>query len=213
MCRTDPPVFISQAPPAVGYRVVLGFAGLDGAEPMAVPVDNTLAGRLRLDLGARFSGPLRSYFLRRIRDRSQAEDLAQEVLLRMVRASDAELIEKPESYVFKVAANLLLDHQRQTLRNPTLRARSLDEAPEDGFIGWLVEDRSPERVLLGEATLREVSRALDELSELTRNVFILFRLENMMQKDIATLYGIAQSTVEKHVMRAMIHLAKRCGRE
>jgi RNA polymerase sigma-70 factor (ECF subfamily) len=66
---------------------------------------------------------------------------------------------------------------------------------------------------LGEATLHDVSRALDELSELTRNVFILFRLENMMQKDIAALYGIAPSTVEKHVMRAMIHLAKRCERE
>jgi DNA-directed RNA polymerase specialized sigma24 family protein len=44
-------------------------------------------------------------------------------------------------------------------------------------------------------------------------VFILFRLENMMQKDIAALLGIGQSTVEKHVMRAMIHLAKRVGQE
>jgi len=180
---------------------------------MAVPVDNTVVGQLRLDLGARFSGPLRSYFLRRIGDRAQAEDLAQEVLLRMIRATDADLIENPESYVFKAAANLLLDHRRRTLRNPTLRARSLDAALEDEFVARLVEDRSPERVLLGEATLLEVSRALDELSELTRNVFILFRLENMLQKDIAALCGIAQSTVEKHVMRAMVHLAKRCGYE
>jgi RNA polymerase sigma factor (sigma-70 family) len=174
---------------------VLGLAGLDGAEPMAVPVDNTLAGRLRLDLGARFSAPLKSYFLR------------------MIRANDTDLIENPESYVFKAAANLLLDHKRRTLRNPTLRARSLDAALEDEFVARLVEDRSPERVLLGEATLLEVSRALDELSELTRNVFILFRLENMLQKDIAALFGIGQSTVEKHVMRAMVHLTKRCGYE
>jgi RNA polymerase sigma factor (sigma-70 family) len=193
--------------------MVLGLTGLDGAERMAVPVDNTLAGRLRLDLGARFSGPLRSYFLRRIRDRQQAEDLAQEVLLRMIRATDTDLIENPESYVFKAAANLLLDHKRRTLRNPTLRARSLDEVLEDEFVSRLVEDRSPERVLLGEATLQEVSLALEELGELTRNVFILFRLENMPQKDIAALYGIGQSTVEKHVMRAMVHLAKRCGHE
>jgi RNA polymerase sigma factor (sigma-70 family) len=193
--------------------MVLGLTGLDGAERMAVPVDNTLAGRLRLDLGARFSGPLRSYFLRRIRDRQQAEDLAQEVLLRMIRATDTDLIANPESYVFKAAANLLLDHKRRTLRNPTLRARSLDDVLEDEFVSRLVEDRSPERVLLGEATLQEVSLALEELGELTRNVFILFRLENMPQKDIAALYGIGQSTVEKHVMRAMVHLAKRCGHE
>ena len=169
--------------------------------------------RLRDELGTRFSGPLRAYFLRRIRDRAQAEDLAQEVLLRMIRASDPELIVNPESYVFRAAANLLMDHRRRALRNGTLRARSLDETPEGEFIGSLVEDRSPERVLLGEANLLEVERALDELSELTRHVFILFRLENMMQKDIAALLGIGQSTVEKHVMRAMIHLAKRVGRE
>jgi len=34
----------------------------------------------------------------------------------------------------------------------------------------------------------------------------------MKQKDIAVLYGIGQSTVEKHVMRAVLHLARRCGR-
>jgi RNA polymerase sigma factor (sigma-70 family) len=65
--------------------------------------------------------------------------------------------------------------------------------------------------LLGEATLTEVLQALDELSELTRSVFILFRLESMKQKDIAALYGIGRSTVEKHVMKAVLHLASRCG--
>ncbi|MDE2306564.1 MAG: sigma-70 region 4 domain-containing protein, partial [Gammaproteobacteria bacterium] len=44
----------------------------------------------------------------------------------------------------------------------------------------------------------------------TRDIFVLFRLEHMKQKDIAALYGIAQSTVEKHVMRAVMHLATRC---
>jgi RNA polymerase sigma-70 factor (ECF subfamily) len=52
---------------------------------------------------------------------------------------------------------------------------------------------------------------LEELSELTRNVFVLFRLEQMKQKDIATLLGISQGTVEKHVMKAAFHLTSRCG--
>jgi len=164
----------------------------------------------RTQLGARFSGPLLRFFLRRIRDRAQAEDLTQEVLLRVLRSSDGELIANPQAYVFKAAANLLRDHRRRHVRNPILQALSLDElVAESGE--RLVEDRSPERVLLGEATLEEALEALGELNELTRNVFILFRLENMQQKEIAALYGIGLSTVEKHVMRAMLHLTNRCA--
>jgi RNA polymerase sigma-70 factor (ECF subfamily) len=175
-------------------------------------VNKVSAARLRNELGTRFSGPLKSFFLRRIKDRSQAEDLTQEVLLRVIRASERDLIENAESYVFKAAANLLNDHRRRVLRNPTLSSLPIEDALADEFHSQLVEDRSPERVLLGEVTLAEVVRALEELGELTRNIFVLFRLENMKQKEIAALYGIGQSTVEKHVMKAMLFLATRCGR-
>jgi RNA polymerase sigma factor (sigma-70 family) len=164
------------------------------------------------DLAARYSAPLLSYFLRRIKDRSQAEDLVQDALLRVIRASGSEVIEHPESYVFKVAANLLKDSRRHAVRHPTVTCAALEEEAGGEVDATLVDERSPERVLDGETSLAQVLQALSELSELTRNVFILFRLEHMKQKDIATLYGIAQSTVEKHVMRAVLHLARRCSR-
>ena len=77
--------------------------------------------------------------------------------------------------------------------------------------GDLVEDRGPERVLEGYESLTEVLAALDELSRRTRDIFILFRLENMKQKDIAALYGTTQKAVEKHVLKAVMHLAQRFG--
>ncbi len=163
------------------------------------------------DLAARFSAPLLSYFLRRVRDRAQAEDLMQDALLRVIRASECEVIEHPESYVFTVAANLLKDSRRHAVRHPTV-TREVGEEDAGGAVEeTLIDERSPERVLAGETSLAQVLQALSELNELTRNVFVLFRLEHMKQKDIATLYGIAQSTVEKHVMRAVVHLARRCG--
>jgi RNA polymerase sigma-70 factor (ECF subfamily) len=162
------------------------------------------------ELAARFSAPLLSYFLRRVRDRAHAEDLVQDALLRVIRASELAVIEHPESYVFKVAANLLKDSRRHAVRHPTVPALEEDQGGE--VEERLVDERSPERVLDGETSLAEVMQALSELNELTRNVFVLFRLEHMKQKDIAALYGIAQSTVEKHVMRAVLHLARRCGR-
>ena len=180
---------------------------------MPIPAKKPVSGRLTTELGARFSVPLLKFFLRRVRNRAQAEDLTQEVLLRIIRSPDTDLIENPEGYVFKTAANLFLDHRRRLLRNPTLRAQPLEDALAAEPGTRLVEDRSPERVLMGEATLTEVLAALGELGELTRNIFILYRLENMQQKDIAALYGIGQSTVEKHVMKAMLHLSERCARE
>ncbi|MGH8200889.1 MAG: RNA polymerase sigma factor [Steroidobacteraceae bacterium] len=176
--------------------------------PLAHKAAAPLAGN---EWAARFSAPLLSYFLRRVRDRAQAEDLVQDALLRILRASEFEVIEHPESYVFKIAANLLKDSRRHAMRHPTVRCAAVAEDKEGEVEETLVDERSPERVLDGETSLAQVLQALSELSEMTRNVFILFRLEQMKQKDIAALYGIAQSTVEKHVMRAVLHLGKRCG--
>lgn len=168
---------------------------------------------LRNELSERFARPLMTFFLRRIKDRAQAEDLTQEVLLRMVRACETGQIERADSYVFKVAANLLRDQKRRLLRTGPAVFVPLEDALQGEVETPLVEAISPERVLLSQESLADVLRALGELSELTRNVFILFRLENMKQKDIAALYGIAQSTVEKHVMKAVLHLTTRFGRK
>src|SRR5919201_6778229 len=77
---------------------------------------NPRAEQLRNELSARFQRPLMSFFLRRIKDRALAEDLTQDVLLKVVRASERGQIERADSYVFKVAINLLRDHRRRALR-------------------------------------------------------------------------------------------------
>jgi RNA polymerase sigma factor (sigma-70 family) len=176
--------------------------------PQNIPAD-----KLRGELAARFQRPLMSFFLRRIKDRSLAEDLTQDVLLKVVRASERGQIERADSYVFKVAINLLRDHRRRVLRRGPAVFVPIEEDLDGQLESELVEAISPERVLLSEDSLAEVLRSLGELGELTRNIFILFRLENMKQKDIAALYGIGQSTVEKHVIKAVVHLAKRYGHE
>ena len=164
------------------------------------------------ELDSRFHGPLMSFFLRRLKDRSQAEDMTQEVLLRVFRASVSKQIERAESYVFKVAINLLRDHRRRALRAGNATFVPIEEALAGQVDGQLVEDLSPERVLLSQDSLADALRVLNQLGELTRNIFILFRLENMKQKEIAALYGIGQSTVEKHVMKAVLHLTTAFGR-
>lgn len=165
---------------------------------------------LRRELDERFRGPLMSFFYRRVGDRAEAEDLTQEVFVRLVGSDSFEGAERAEAFVFRVAANLLRDRHRRAAR------WRMSEYPiDDELVGELtrhfLERRGPERIVMGKETLASVMASLDELGERARNIFVLFRLENMKQREIADLFGISQSTVEKTIIKAMMHLALRHG--
>lgn len=162
-------------------------------------------------LNARFRGPLMAFFVKRIRDRVLAQDLTQETMLRVIAAHKVTPIEHVERYLFRVALNLLRDHNTREAQLGPSAFVPIDEATAHELEHQLVEDLSPERVILSRDSLTDVLAALEELGERTRDIFVLFRLERMKQKDIATLLGIGQSTVEKHVMKATLHLATRFG--
>jgi RNA polymerase sigma factor (sigma-70 family) len=169
-------------------------------------------GILKDQLDARFRGALMTYFLNRTGNRSEAEDLTQETFVRLLGSSSFEQANEANAYVFRVASNLLRDRARSFARWKRHAHSSLDTVLIDEIAVEFGEDIGPERVLVGRESLSEVLKSLDKLGERTKSIFILFRLEGMKQKDIAALYGIGLSTVEKHVMQAVMHLAKRFGR-
>jgi RNA polymerase sigma-70 factor (ECF subfamily) len=164
---------------------------------------------LLADIDARYRRPLISFFARRVRDSAEAEDLTQQAFLRLMNAVERGEVENVESFLFTIAGNLVRDHHRRSGRRNVDATVCVDAELIETLTGEMVEDRSPERVLIGRQSVADVLQALDELGERTRDIFILFRLENMKQRDIAALYGISQSTVEKHVARAALHLATR----
>lgn len=167
---------------------------------------------LTRQLDARYRAALMSYFLRRVRDRAEAEDLTQEVFLRIVRRP-AEELENAEVFLFTIAGNLLRDRARRAQTRRACDHRSLDDPADDLTRSpSLVEARAPERVLMSQEALGEVLRALDELGERTRDIFILYKLEKMKHREIGALYGLSASAVEKYVRKATAHLAKRFGR-
>ena len=175
--------------------------------PKAGPVS---ADILRARLDERFRGPLMSFFLRRVRDPAEAEDLTQDVFIRLLGAAERQPVEDVEALVFVTAGNLLKDRGRKAARRNEASG-AINPALVSELTREFVEDRDPERVLLARESYAEVLAALDELGQRTRDIYVLFRLEAMKQKDIAELFGIARSTVEKEVMKATLHLALRCG--
>jgi RNA polymerase sigma-70 factor (ECF subfamily) len=157
----------------------------------------------REELDQRYRGPLMSYFLKRLRDRREAEDLTQEVFVRLM--SHAVASQTADSFVFTIASNLLRDRaRRKTTRH--LEAHDSIDDPNAKSVAALVEEIGPERVLLARESLACIMEALNQLDERTRDIFVLFRLEKMLQRDIASLYGISVSAVEKQIVKAGSHL-------
>ena len=157
-------------------------------------------------MDALFRRPLMTYFRRRVSNFEEAEDLTQQVFLRLLAAGDADKIDHAGAYVFTIASNLLKDRGRKAMRRDE-SGPSLDSS----LVAELAEARTPERVMLGRESLADVLATLDELGERTRDIFILFRLEHMKQREIANLYGIGQSTVERLVAKAALHLLRKYG--
>src|ERR1700675_1057199 len=67
-------------------------------------------------LFAEHRGALQTFFLRRIRAKADAADLAQEVYVRMLRISNQEAIRNPVHYLYTVANNLVKEHAVRDLR-------------------------------------------------------------------------------------------------
>jgi len=159
------------------------------------------------EIVARLSKPLLSYFARRTRRREDAEDLTQEVFVRLSRRSDLRDIQNLESFVFSTAANLLTDFYRKAPRRAL--ERSLDESDLDIAAlepgpGKALEDRQQLNVLLS---------AIGDLPPKCRAVFVMHRFNEMSHAAIAREFGISVSAVEKHIATAVAQLMIRLRSE
>ena len=169
------------------------------------PLSAEQAERLRARLSARYRAPLAAFFVRRIGDPAEAEDLAQDVLLRVIDKVDLGALDKPDGYLFQIAGNLLTDRARR------LKTRAIAQPDVESF-HLQAEVLTPERVLQGKQDLAAVMAALRELPERTRDMFVLHRFEGLKHKDIAEQFGVSRSAVEKQLSKALAHLANRLGR-
>jgi len=161
------------------------------------------AARVALnDLFDSYRGALHAYFLRRTHNRADAEDLTHDVFIRLGRLDPATELHNAEAFIFQTAANLLRDRARRAeAQRGVIVASSPVADPPTG-------EPDAERVLGAKVELSRVMDALNTLSERTRNIFILRRLEQMKCEEIAAFYGISVSAVEQHITKALAHLAK-----
>ena len=158
----------------------------------------------------RFRLPLLAYFGRRVANPAEAEDLTQDVFERVLRRLESGPIRNADSYVFTIAINLLRDRARSVRRRGVEQPLPSDAVAE--FADVLAVELSPERVVLAKSTLEEVLAALGELPQRTRAILYMYRFENLKIREIAEMYAISPSAVEKQVAKALVHLTHRLQR-
>jgi RNA polymerase sigma-70 factor (ECF subfamily) len=145
--------------------------------------------------------PLKRFFERRLRDRADAEDLAQEVLLRLTRQHSLVRQTRP-AYIFLTARSVLLDRVRRN------RVRERGDLHESGELA--LEVPSAERVCSAQERVVRVEKLLEALTPRARQVFMMHRVEGLAYTEIAQALGITMSTVEKHMsaaLRFLVHHA------
>jgi RNA polymerase sigma-70 factor (ECF subfamily) len=154
------------------------------------------------DLCRRFRPALVAYFLRRVREPAEAEDLAHEVFMRLA-GIPLERLRSADAYIFQVAANLLKDRSRRSKIRAEYAAAEVSAQQEELSAG----DLDPERIEAARRSLTALVARLKELPERTREIFILYRIENLARHEIARAFALSLSSVEKEIARATAYLS------
>lgn len=158
------------------------------------------------DLSRRYHKVLLRYFARRGIGDQDAEDLSQEVFVRLSKRDALDNVASADGYLFATAANIALDF----FRKRKVRA----DNPAEGFYESVQrsEDFTPERMVEGQQELACIVAALNEMPERMRNIFILARLENLPRAEIALRLGVSKRLVEQQITLATACLADRRSR-
>ena len=152
-----------------------------------------LPGELRLqELFDESGRRLLRYLAARLRDGTEADDLAQEAYLRLLRMDDAMLIRDPRSFALRVATNVATEwgrlsrHRREHIGTEALEERESDQT-------------GPFEETVHTQQLKSLQRALDRLTPMRRAVVLLHLRDGLTYSHIAAQVGLSISMVGKHL--------------
>jgi RNA polymerase sigma-70 factor (ECF subfamily) len=156
----------------------------------------------------RYRSPLVNFLYRMVRERAEAEDLAQEVFLRVYRArKDYVPSAKFTTWLFRIATNLALNSVRD---NRYQRLEVSIDAPvttdaEDGDERTLdVAEKHPniEQHLIEEARRKMIRQAIEKLPEKQRAAVLLHKYQELDYNEIGKILGCSESALKSLLFRA-----------
>ena len=176
-------------------------------------VERYLAGEPRRfqELVERYQDRMVNFIQRAIGDRDRAQDLAQEVFIRVYRHLNRFDREKKFStWIYTIASNLAKNELRNRSRNPLVLFQTLTSSWDDDHRPLQFEDSSmrPDDLFRKRQLQQMVEQAAGELPAHHREVFILREIEGKSYEEIAEITGTQLGTVKSRLNRARNRFAQ-----
>ena len=138
--------------------------------------------------------------------RDEAEDLTQEILIRVYQNLKSYRSEAGgfQNWILRVARNLIIDHYRQVRRYP--QAGGSEELETMN----ITDDKipNPQRAAEQMEASRFLQDGLQSISPELKEAIILRDIEGMTYQDIADLLNVPEGTVKSRINRGRLELAK-----
>lgn len=149
------------------------------------------------------------FFTVRLRSAAAAEDLVQDIYVRLSGMEPGTEIQNPTAYLYRLGSNLMLDKLRGERRTAHRDGAWLDTQTTRVGVHEVSAEPSAEAAVAARQRLALLTEALTELGPQTQRVFRMHKFEGMSHPEVAAALGISRSAVEKHMMAALKHLLAR----
>jgi RNA polymerase sigma factor (sigma-70 family) len=147
----------------------------------------------------------------RLRSMATAEDLVQDLYLKVAAMEPQAEVRAPVALLYRMAANLMVDHvrsdQRASQRNAQWRRET--HVIHDGQD--IVAEPAADEALAAKQRARQLAEAVAELPPQMGRAFRLHKLEGLSQAETAQAMGVSRKMVEQHIGVAVRRLTERLG--
>jgi RNA polymerase sigma-70 factor (ECF subfamily) len=153
----------------------------------------------------KYRRPMVNFMYRMARNAASAEDLAQEVFLRVYRSREGyEASAKFTTWLYRIATNLAMNHVRDTRNERPEKTVSLDEPDQETGLTMDVPDAtlSAEQAILRRERLAAIRQRVQALPERQRLAVLMHKYQQMDYKQIGEVLKLSESATKSLLFRA-----------
>lgn len=151
--------------------------------------------RWLLSLVSEFGADLQRFLASRLADRSNVEDLAQEVYLRLLRVDNFSLIRDPRAFALRIASNLAHEWRLKASNRMSHSPEPLEVLEADSG--------TPFDTISHTEDMKRLSDALTSLPPVCRSVVLLHRRDGLTYEEIAANVHLSVGMVKKHLAKGL----------